>query len=218
MPNRSPVSSFQNRLRDSLRGQGRSKGKLLLAAMEVFAAKGLEVCTVEDLLQQGGVSRGSFYQHFQNKYEVAAVLFEQLQDTLTTVIRERSSGEREPLKRLQNAFDVYMETQIQIGGLYALLLGESKRSDSPLALARARVNQRMADIIVDTIAILQGRHIEPDVILVLILALEELTLEVHRRGPFTPDQAQHIRAVMLPILQRTMAPPGTPLLEVLTRK
>lgn len=48
---------------------------ILRAALDCFLEKGVGATTVDDLRERCGASVGSFYHHFANKVEVAAVLY-----------------------------------------------------------------------------------------------------------------------------------------------
>jgi len=48
-----------------------SKTKLLDAALQVIRAKGYAATTVDDICQQAGVTKGSFFHHFKSKDELA---------------------------------------------------------------------------------------------------------------------------------------------------
>lgn len=202
------------RLKAAIALEPKARAKVLTAAITVFRKKGVSGCTVEDLLQTGSVSRGSFYQYFQSKFDVAAALFRHLQQILVEMTRTASAGEREPLTRLQNAFQVYMQLQIEVGWLYAMLMVEAKQPTSPLAAVREEVLNNAIRLIDRTMRDLQGRALEPDVYCALILTIEELTLRAHQQGAFKAADAERIRGVMLPIVQRTLARPGEALLEL----
>jgi len=202
------------RLKAAIALEPKARAKVLTAAITVFRKKGVGGCTVEDLLQTGTVSRGSFYQYFQSKFDVAAALFRHLQQILVEMTRTASAGEREPLTRLQNAFQVYMQLQIDVGWLYAMLMVEAKQPTSPLAAVREEVLSNAIRLIDRTMRDLQGRALEPDVYCALILTIEELTLRAHQQGTFKAADAERIRSVMLPIVQRTLARPGESLLEL----
>jgi TetR/AcrR family transcriptional regulator, transcriptional repressor for nem operon len=51
--------------------QHESKIKLLDAALHVIRAKGYAATTVDDICQQAGVTKGSFFHHFKSKEELA---------------------------------------------------------------------------------------------------------------------------------------------------
>lgn len=208
------ADSVKNRLKAAIAAEPKARAKVLSAALKVFRKKGLSGCSVEDLLQEGPVSRGSFYQYFQSKYDVAAALFKHLQQILVDMTRGSSAGERDPLKRVQNVFQVYMQLQIEIGWLYAMLLVEAKQPGSPLAQVREDLLSNATRLIDRTMRDIQGRELHPDVYCVLLLAIEELTLRAHQRGTFKQVDADRIRAVMIPIVQRAFARPGDALLDL----
>jgi TetR/AcrR family transcriptional repressor of nem operon len=51
--------------------QHESKTRLLDAALHVIRAKGYAATTVDDICQEAGVSKGSFFHHFKSKDELA---------------------------------------------------------------------------------------------------------------------------------------------------
>ena len=58
------------------RGQA-TRGRLVATAAKLFAEKGYEATSIEDLLRELGMSRGALYHHFNSKEAVfEAVLHE----------------------------------------------------------------------------------------------------------------------------------------------
>lgn len=53
------------------------KSAILAAALAVFAEKGIEAATIEDIRQRSQASVGSIYHHFGTKENIAAALFAQ---------------------------------------------------------------------------------------------------------------------------------------------
>src|SRR5579863_6547117 len=51
--------------------QHESKTKLLNAALDAIRAKGYSATTVDDICHAAGVTKGSFFHHFQTKDELA---------------------------------------------------------------------------------------------------------------------------------------------------
>jgi AcrR family transcriptional regulator len=56
--------------------------RLLIAAADVFAKRGFEVATVEEITRAAGVAKGSFYREFDSKEHVAVALQERFSDEL----------------------------------------------------------------------------------------------------------------------------------------
>lgn len=54
-----------------VRAQSESKTKFLDAALHVIRAKGYEATTVDDICEAAGLTKGSFFHHFESKEELA---------------------------------------------------------------------------------------------------------------------------------------------------
>ena len=55
-----------------------SKRKILAAAGEVFAQKGYDAATMQDITEKCGLSKGAIYHHYKSKEEIMLALGEQL--------------------------------------------------------------------------------------------------------------------------------------------
>ena len=55
-----------------------TKRRLLGAALDVFAERGYNAATVEDIVAAAGVARASFYLHFKNKMELVQCLTDEV--------------------------------------------------------------------------------------------------------------------------------------------
>ncbi len=58
--------------------RNRSRQTILAATSKVLSEKGLNLMTVEDILQEAGVARATFYSHFTDKNDVTAAVIEQM--------------------------------------------------------------------------------------------------------------------------------------------
>lgn len=55
-----------------------SKEKILNAAGEVFAQKGFDAATMQDIMEKCGLSKGAIYHHFKSKEEIMQALGDQM--------------------------------------------------------------------------------------------------------------------------------------------
>lgn len=55
-----------------------AKNKILTAASEVFAQKGYDAATMQDITEKCGLSKGAIYHHFKSKEEIMLALGERL--------------------------------------------------------------------------------------------------------------------------------------------
>ncbi|RYV51294.1 TetR/AcrR family transcriptional regulator [Pengzhenrongella frigida] len=65
-----------------------TRARLLDAAAEVFAEKGLGAATVDDLAAAAGFTRGAFYSNFSTKDDLFYALFEQLSEQMVGLVRD----------------------------------------------------------------------------------------------------------------------------------
>jgi AcrR family transcriptional regulator len=65
----------------------RTRSQLLEAALDMFAAKGVEATTIEDVTERADVGKGTFYRHFSSKHAVVAALSSEILDRLVARIK-----------------------------------------------------------------------------------------------------------------------------------
>jgi AcrR family transcriptional regulator len=65
-----------------------TRAKLLEAALDVFAEKGLDGATVDDLVQAAGFTRGAFYSNFASLEDVFFAVFEQQSARMVSLVRD----------------------------------------------------------------------------------------------------------------------------------
>jgi AcrR family transcriptional regulator len=74
------------------RRYGRTRAKLIEAARSVFAERGLDLTTVDDITSRADVGRGTFYYHFSSKADLIGELVDSLLGELVAEIRARCEG------------------------------------------------------------------------------------------------------------------------------
>ena len=88
--------------------RARTRAKLLDAAYRLFAVHGADAPTIDDVILEAGVARGTFYNHFNTRDE----LFEAVADDITTsigaIIRPAITGISDPAARLALAFRMFV--------------------------------------------------------------------------------------------------------------
>ena len=71
-----------------VRSRENTRSRLVEAAAQVFADKGLDGATLDDLTAAAGFTRGAFYSHFESKHELFFAVHDDLSSRLIAVIRE----------------------------------------------------------------------------------------------------------------------------------
>lgn len=67
-----------------------TRRRLLKAARELFAEKGMDLTTIDDITQRADLAKGTFYYHFSDKNEVIEELIRQVLDGLVQLMNDRS--------------------------------------------------------------------------------------------------------------------------------
>ncbi len=83
--------------------------KLLDAARNVFAEKGLDLSTIDDITERADVGKGTFYYHFKNKAGVINVLMSQVMGELAATIENRCENITELPGLLDTMIKVHIE-------------------------------------------------------------------------------------------------------------
>ncbi|MFI0420655.1 TetR/AcrR family transcriptional regulator [Spongiactinospora sp. 9N601] len=107
------------------------KEKLVEYAESVFRRKGFNGASVQDITSAAGVPKGSFYNHFQSKQELAAEIVRRYCDATDFSMLDAGGGrEHTALERIRAHFAVQAERTRATGVGYGCLL-VTMASDSP---------------------------------------------------------------------------------------
>lgn len=71
----------------STRSRENTRARLLEAALEVFAEKGIRRVTVDELVAAAGFTRGAFYSNFSSIEEVFFAVFEDQAERMLSAVR-----------------------------------------------------------------------------------------------------------------------------------
>jgi AcrR family transcriptional regulator len=86
-----------------------TRAKLMDAAREVFAQKGLDLARIDEITERADVGKGTFYYHFRTKERLIALLIENLLGELTQTLEEECS----PLEDLGEMLDRIITVHIR---------------------------------------------------------------------------------------------------------
>ncbi|PRW63039.1 TetR family transcriptional regulator [Actinopolyspora mortivallis] len=86
----------------------RLRSALAVAALDLFATKGYDATTVEDIVEAVGVGRRTFFRYFRSKEEV---VFPDHDERLTEVVNdlERSGAEEPPMRAVRRTAERVLE-------------------------------------------------------------------------------------------------------------
>jgi AcrR family transcriptional regulator len=94
----------------------RKRADLLRAGRQLFAEKGFEAASVEEIAARARIAVGSFYQHFRSKRQLLLALMDELLEKLSSITLKLANGEPRTgiLEMLRTGF----ETEAAYTGAY----------------------------------------------------------------------------------------------------
>src|SRR6202166_721624 len=104
------------------------RDRLVASAVEVFHARGVNGCSVQDIVDAAGVPKGSFYNHFDSKEALGVEVVRAYTALVGAYVVEAGaadilSGEGTPLQRMRAYFEAVIEQNVSCGVRKGCLLG-----------------------------------------------------------------------------------------------
>src|ERR1700692_2087066 len=81
------------------RRRARTEGKILEAAVHVFASKGPDAPVIDDFIKAAGIARGTFYNYFKSTRELLTATSTWLTDDLVQSIEKEISSFKDAVIR-----------------------------------------------------------------------------------------------------------------------
>ncbi|PTQ71726.1 TetR/AcrR family transcriptional regulator [Pseudomonas sp. GV071] len=178
-----------------------------LTAIPVFARKGLNDTTVNDLLAAANVSRRTFYKYFDNKMDVLEGIYQTAVILLLARFRDMQQGAGSPQEWLRNMVGCFFDYHSAVGPIIRLMQEEALRADSPLARHRQRAHVEMTALLVERLK-QSDEPRDPLTYRALIWALEATSLELLGRSA-TRVEIEHAKTVLSELLIASLCPVTT---------
>ncbi len=116
-----------HRVRTGVLRREQTRRRLLVAAMGVFAEKGVVAPLIDDFIAAADVARGTFYNYFSTTQELLDAVTSELSDSVMFEIDKVVVTIHDPLERLATACLVYMHTAVNLPNWGAFVM----RTSSP---------------------------------------------------------------------------------------
>jgi AcrR family transcriptional regulator len=120
--------------------------RLLGAAAEVLAERGYGRIRVADVCRRAGVSRETFYEHFEDLPDCLLAAFEMTADCVVDLASAACDREGKKVERLRRALDELLEFLADEPALAHLLGAEATAAVPAIAAARERLVQRLVTL------------------------------------------------------------------------
>lgn len=138
----------------STRRRENTRARLLDAAEDVFAEKGLKRVTIDDLVGAAGFTRGAFYSNFSSIEEVFFALFEQQSERMLAAVREVVDSTPEGEFSIGLIFDAlgpFGRRWYLVQTEFTLLALRSPEARTVFQEHRTRFEAQMVDVIADVL-------------------------------------------------------------------
>ena len=91
----------------------RTREALIAAGRELFAQRGFDEVSSEQIVEAAGVTRGALYHHFDGKRGLFAAVFERIEAELVTRFDLSEVGGKGPLDALLAAVDQFLDLSLE---------------------------------------------------------------------------------------------------------
>jgi AcrR family transcriptional regulator len=187
------------------RDAARNRERILTAAGEVFATRGLEV-TLDDIAHHAGVGVGTVYRRFHDKEQLIDALFDDRMDAFVTVAEE-ALAIADPWLGLEKFFVDVFELQASDRGLRELAFA-GQHGRERVARVRARIEPLIEELVRRGQA---SGDVRPDLqVDDVVMVQKMLTQVIDIAGDVRPDLWRRYLTIVLDGL-RTRRDDHTPL-------
>lgn len=172
--------------------------QLLTEAVTVFAAKGFHGTAMTDVAVAAGVTKPVLYQHFASKRDLYLALLQDVGDRLRQAIEKVVAEAAGPRDQVVAGFTAYFRFVDENQAAFHLLFGGGTRRDPEFAEVGVRVEEAIANSVVDLIAVSSLRSDERAVLGHAIVGLAEGACRhwISRGRPGTPEEmAEQVAAL-----------------------
>ena len=90
-----------------------TEGRIVRAAMKVFAERGVDVPVIDDFIRESGVSRGTFYNYFRSVHELLDATIELILNETNRQIEQLLDGVTGPAERMATALCLYLRNGLR---------------------------------------------------------------------------------------------------------
>lgn len=143
--------------------------RVLSAGRAVFSREGYRAATVSHILDEAGISRGTFYKYFANKRQVLYDIISRLFSTLLESGNEMLSEELTPLEtRMRDSLETSYRLFLDNRGVIMVYFREAFRSDPGLYALWDDFERRMIALFADMLSkgISAGQFRQVDTVLI----------------------------------------------------
>jgi AcrR family transcriptional regulator len=150
-PGGTPDGARAERRPRRLTGNERRR-QLFAVALRLFAERGYESTTMDEIAEAAGVTKPLLYQHFSSKRALYLELVDSVAEELLAEIGGATAAAPGPREQVEDGFAAYFRMLVAHETAFRLLYGRSSPTDPELGGALRRVEDAIAEAIDPLIA------------------------------------------------------------------
>ena len=167
------MNSSDHRTRVGAERRQRMRLRLIESALQVYADKGLDRASIDDVIAAAGVSRGTFYNYFRTDAELATAVSEELTTELVGEIEARVGPLANPAERIARGLRLYLGAAARFPLFASFTSQAGLRAVSPNELLRKYLPRHIVE------GVEAGRMDVPDVSLAVDMIVGAALSAVH---------------------------------------
>jgi AcrR family transcriptional regulator len=176
--------------------RARTKAQLIAAAKALFAKRPWESITIDEVVSEAGVAKGTFYSHFNDLEELAAAVADELIDAFDDLIQSKRLSISDPLVRIAFGCDAFLEQCLSDRG-WASLASRMARSHPAVGqVLRGRLAEDLREALGESPRAGQMTPLGVEVVLGIVLQVAAAIGEGRFDDRIRPEAAQCILATL----------------------
>jgi len=127
--------------------RARTRAQLIAAASALFAKRSWASVTIDDLVREAGVAKGTFYVHFEDMHALTVAVADELIHSFDEMIQLRRASTSDPLLRVALGCDAFIERALEDPAWGALVARMARSNPSVGERARRRLKEDLARVL-----------------------------------------------------------------------
>jgi AcrR family transcriptional regulator len=129
----------------------RRRQQLMDVALSLFAGRGFNATTMDDIAEAAGVTKPLLYQHFTSKRALYLELVDSVAQTMLEAIGKATAQAEGPRQQVEAGFAAYFHLVVTHADAFHLLFDSEVPEDPELSRAQRHVEEVLAEAIDDLI-------------------------------------------------------------------
>ncbi len=127
--------------------RARTRAQFIAAASALFAQRSWASVTIDDLVREAGVAKGTFYVHFEDVHALTVAVAGELIHSFDELIQLRRASASDPLLRIAFGCDAFIERALEDPAWGALVARMARSNPSVGETARGRLKEDLTRVL-----------------------------------------------------------------------